>query len=326
MRIGIDTRSLRRGPAGVATYVRHLLEHLDCLDGIDYSRPSNNFLWNQWWGTVCRWTRKWRLFHAPGYTGPLLSGGRLVLSVHDISYLANRAWYPYRFGLLRRAYYRASLRGAGAILVPSRFTRSEIVSRYPHLAPRIRLIPLGVGKEFRPDAEAAAAARRELGLPDRFLLHVGDIHPRRNIDLIHRAAVGAGLPLVLVGRRLAEGGVSMDLVRFEGLSEGHLRGVYNAAEALVYASVYEGFGLPLLEAMACGLPVVAVRRASVPEVCGEAARLVEPDAGQLETAVREVLDDRGVWRERGLERAARFSWAETARRTGEVYEEMGGRR
>jgi glycosyltransferase involved in cell wall biosynthesis len=321
MKVGIDTRSLKRGPAGVATYVRHLLDYLDCLDGIDYARPSNNFLWNQWWGAACRWTRGWRVFHAPGYTGPLVGGVRLVLSVHDISYLVNRAWYPYRFGALRRTYYRASLRRAAAILVPSRFTRDEIVSRHPELAARIRLIPLGVGEEFQPDPAAAAAARRELGLPERFLLHVGDIHPRRNIDLIHRAAVDTGLPLVLVGRCLV-GGTPADSVRYEGVSVDRLRGVYNAAEALVYASAYEGFGLPLLEAMACGLPVVAVRRASIPEVCGEAARLVDPEGTDLSAAVKEVLDDRDAWQRKGLSRAAQFSWAETARRTGEVYREV----
>jgi glycosyltransferase involved in cell wall biosynthesis len=101
-----------------------------------------------------------------------------------------------------------------------------------------------------------------------------------------------------------------------------LRGVYSGATLFLYASLYEGFGLPLLEAMACGVPVVAARRASIPEVCGDAAILVEPHVESLAEGVKAALEQRSSWVERGLERAGQFSWKATAEKTRRIYQEL----
>jgi len=322
-KVGIDTRALAGGAAGVATYVRELMANLDCLEGLAPRHPRNNFLWNQLWGTLAPIARRWRVFHAPGYTAPLFNWAKLVLSVHDVSYLLGPEFYPYQLDRFRLAYYRASLRAADRIIVPSTFSETELLRRVPATAGRVRKIPLGVGADFYPDRDAARTVRERLSLPGRFALHVGDIHPRRNIPMILRVANRFGLPVVLVGRILSAPPVDLSgVLRLENVSREILRGLYSAASVFVYASVYEGFGLPLLEAMACGLPVVAAARASVPEVCGDAAVLVEPVEEDLVRGIQEVLEQPAPWVEKGREQAVRFSWKATAQSTFQVYQEL----
>jgi glycosyltransferase involved in cell wall biosynthesis len=253
----------------------------------------------------------------------LFNWAKLVLSVHDVSYLLGPEYYPYQLDRFRLAYYRASLRAADRIIVPSTFSETELLRRVPATAGRVRKIPLGVGADFYPDRDAGRAARERLSLPERFALHVGDIHPRRNIPMILGAASRVGMPVVLVGRILSGAPVDLsEVVRLENVSRETLRGLYSAASIFVYASVYEGFGLPLLEAMACGLPVVAAARASVPEVCGDAAVLVEPVEDDLVRGIQEVLEEPAPWVEKGREQAARFSWQATAQSTFQVYQEL----
>lgn len=325
LRVGIDARSLRCGPPGVATYVRNLRCHLPYLECFDRSVPANNFLWNQIWGSWSQIRAHWQIFHAPAYTAPLVNLAKLVLTVHDVSYLVGGDLYPYRVDRLRLAYYRASLRVADLILVPSGFSADELSRRIPKVAGRIRQVPMGVSQEFFPDPDAAGAVCDELDLPQHFLLHVGDVHPRRNVPLLAAAARECRLPLVLIGRHLTgprpEG---TQVLRYEGLPLEQLRGVYSAAQAFVYPSVYEGFGLPLLEAMACGVPVVAAHRASIPEVCGDAAVLVEPDLPSLVRGIQTVLDRRDEYTRAGLQRARQFSWKQTAEQTEAAYREVVG--
>jgi alpha-1,3-rhamnosyl/mannosyltransferase len=246
-----------------------------------------------------------------------------VLSVHDVSYLASRDWYPYKLDRFRKWYYLASMKSAARILVPSEFTRQEICRFLPEVGPRLRKVLLGVSSEFRPDPRLAdeVSGRREL--PDQFLLHVGDIHPRRNVAMIQSVAAELKFPLVLVGKPLRGAEIDPDCCHLlSGVSRKELVGLYNAATLLVYPSVYEGFGLPILEAMACGLPVVAANRASIPEVCGEAAILVEPVRHALLDGVSRTLGSRQEYVNRGLERARRFTWEETAKKTKQVYGEL----
>jgi len=132
-----------------------LLEELPYLDPWDRTWPRNNLFWNQLWGLWGQLFRQWRLYHAPAYTSPLVNVRPVVLTVHDVAYLARPEWYPYRLDPVRRGYYRRSLQTARRIIVPSRFSRDEITSRFPPLADRVHVVPLGVGKEFYPDSEGA---------------------------------------------------------------------------------------------------------------------------------------------------------------------------
>jgi len=323
IRVGIDGRSLRSGPAGMATYVSNLLRHVLVLDCFDPPFPSNNFLWNHSQVLLAQRRRRWSLYHAPSYTCPLFNFCPLVLSVADISYFVREEWYPYHLDRVRRRYYLASLKRADRILVPTDFSRNEILQRFPELEPRLRRVYLGVSESFSRDDSLAEKVRTELNLPSEYILHVGDIHPRRNLEALAGAAERLRLPLVLVGRILRGGKDFADWpLLYSGLSELQLKGVYSAASVFAYPSVYEGFGLPVLEAMACGVPVVASNRSCLPEVCGGAAALAEPDAESFATAIEKVRSDRDSYISRGLSRAQLFNWKETAEATVRVYREL----
>ena len=300
----------------------NLLKHLPWLDSLESSEPVNNLLFNCVRVPAAQLRRRWQVYHAPSYTCPLISFCPIVMTVHDISYLAHPEWYPYKQGVVRLAYYRACLRRADRIVVPSQFSKQEIVRFFLALEDRIRIIPMGVSDFFSPTPEAAVEVSRELDLPSRYILHVGDLHSRRNLGLLKRAAQQVGLPLVLVGRPLEKDSIPEGALLFTDISMDALRGIYSAATLFAYPSLYEGFGLPWLEAMACGVPVVASNRASLPEVCGQAAILVEPDQDDLVAGIQQALENRESLRERGLQRASEFSWEKTAERTLEVYREL----
>ena len=322
-RVGIDCRALQSGPAGIATYVRNLLREIPELECLDASWPRNNLLWNHLRAPWAQLGRRWKVYHAPSYTAPLFNFCKLVLMVADVSYLVREEWYPHTIDPLRRRYYQASLFRADRIIVPSDFTRSELVRLYPALESRVRRVYLGVSDRFRKDEALAYQVRQEFGLPDRFILHVGDIHPRRNLDQLRIACQQMGMPLVLVGKIL-RGGESFanHPHHLIGLTLDQLIGVYSAATLLGYPSCYEGFGFPLLEAMACQLPVVASNRSCIPEICGDAAVLVEPRADALKKGIEAALQRASDLVEKGRERASRFSWQDTAQATLEVYREL----
>jgi alpha-1,3-rhamnosyl/mannosyltransferase len=277
------------------------------------------------------------LIHAPAYTAPLRAGVPVVLTIHDVSYERHPEWYPYRRDWLRRAFYRHSARTAAHVLTDSEFSRGEIVAAYGLPTDRITVAPLGVTASFAPGESLASLPA---GVTPPFLLHVGDLHERRNLPLVVEALLDirrrrtTGAPsLVLagvdrgVGRRLSsmalEAGDSAAVVRLGPVTESVLRSLYAHASGLVYPSRYEGFGLPLLEAMASGTPVLASRAASIPEIIGDAGLLLDPDDGQAwRGAIDSFVGDAALrvrLRDAGLARVRQFTWARTAGITLEVY-------
>jgi alpha-1,3-rhamnosyl/mannosyltransferase len=279
------------------------------------------------------------LFHAPAYVAPLVGVHPLVVTIHDVSYARHPEWYPYRRDPLRRWFYRCSALAADRIITDSEFSRGEIVAAYRIPAERITVVPLAAQPAFTPGPVGERALPEGVTTP--YVLHVGDLHARRNLELLVDAVCAvrtrtpalARLLLVLAGQ---DRGIGPGLAA-RAASQGHagavqivgvvddpiLLALYRGAAALVYPSRYEGFGLPLVEAMACGTPVVAARAASIPEVVGEAGLLVEPeDMGGFAQALEAVLLDGdlgGQLREAGLRRAAEFTWNQTALRTIDVY-------
>ena len=291
------------------------------------------------------------VIHAPAYTAPLWSSIPVVLTIHDVSYERHPEWYPYQRDVVRRMFYRRSAQVAARVLTDSEFSASEIAAAYQISRERITVAPLGVSDHFAPVDRAPDTLLTDglpAGITMPFLLHVGDLHERRNLPLVVHAMFEAqrrpGMPplsLVLAGvdrgigdslRGYAREAGSPDAVICLGsITDAQLLTLYRAAAALVYPSRYEGFGLPVLEAMACGTPVIASRAASIPEVVGDAGTLLDPDdeAGWAEEIARVVGDEfhSARMRKAGLTRVKEFTWMRTASITLDVYRQaaLGGR-
>ena len=270
---------------------------------------------------------------APLNVMPILAGCRTVVVVHDLAFLRMRT---HRSG--RRNYLahmtRLSVRRASHVVTVSEFTRREVIELLGAPASKVTAIPNGLGSQFAPrPTEQLDAFRERTNLPKQYLLFVGTLEPRKNLAGLFQAYAAAreqiGMPLVVVGakgwmtdpifetvRQLKLG----DHVRFEGfVSDAELPLYYAAATALAYPSLYEGFGLPPLEGMASGVPVVTSTGSSLVEVVGEAALLVAPgDTVGLSRALVRVATDadlRQQLRAAGLQQASAFSWRRTATTT-----------
>jgi glycosyltransferase involved in cell wall biosynthesis len=277
-----------------------------------------------------------RLYHAVEWAQPLRSPVPVVVTVHDlIPFL-----YPRLYPWMRRERLAALhlLRRADAVVAVSRCTADDTV-RLARVAPqRITVVPHGVAADFAPvpDGEVEAA-RARLGLRGPYLLSVGTFDPRKRVELLMEAAARLeGFTLVVAGDQGSYAGAVAAAAARAGVAgrtrvTGHLPlrelvALYSGAACLLFTSAYEGFGLPLLESMACGTPVVAFRNSALGEVGGDAAVLVDDgDTAAMAAAARRLLDDPGERSERvaaGREWAAGFTWAETARRTLEVYRSL----
>jgi len=246
-----------------------------------------------------------------------------VVTIHDVSYARHPEWYPHHSDPIRRAFYRASARRADRVLTDSCFSRDEIVAAFGVDTTRIDVVPLGVGKQFTP----LESIEREL-----FVLHVGDLHTRRHLSMLLGAVLAirqgdprcAALRLVLAGvdrgaleslKRQASG--APDALEYVGRpGDETLVDLYRRAAVFAYPSRYEGFGLPVLEAMACGTPVAAADATALPEVAGTAALLLSVDDGRSwRETLEALLTNRAMaaeYRAKGLARAARFTWDRTA--------------
>jgi glycosyltransferase involved in cell wall biosynthesis len=273
------------------------------------------------------------------YVAPPIPRLPIVTTIHDVSFEDLEGAFPAITTLRLKATVRLAAMRSSAVIASSSFTRDRILDHYGIDPSRVHVALLGVHPQWRPLGPAERAALlAPLMLPNQFVLAVGNVHPRKNLPRLIRAmqrvrSAGGDLELVLVGQRLwragdldkaiAEVGAS-DWVRFTGyVSSDILRALYGAATLVAYPSLYEGFGLPVLEAMACGAPVVASATTSIPEVAGDAGVLVDPtDTEALASAIAAVATDQ-PFRERlrraSLDRAAQFTWEACAEATVGAY-------
>lgn len=258
-----------------------------------------------------------RLLLAPANLAPL-AWPRTVLVLHDAAALRHPGWYAPTYVAWQRALLPRLARRAVAVIVPSAFSHDEVVALLGADPRRVHVVPGGVGEAFRPDADPGPV-RGALGLSRPYVLTVGSRTSRKNLAALGVAAgrlARDGIELVAVGgdRPQFRPEAAVDGLRTLGrVPDELLPGLYAGAEAFVLPSRYEGFGLPCLEAMAAGTPVVAARATALVEVCGDAALLADPsDPEEIATALAAALADPGPLRRAGVERAARFSWDATA--------------
>jgi glycosyltransferase involved in cell wall biosynthesis len=252
-----------------------------------------------------------RLILSPANLAPLLSG-RNVVYVHDLAPLREPAWFGRAYGAWHRFALSRIARAARMLLVPSEFVRSELGELLGVPAERVRLAPPGVDRRFAPDAGPAAPG---LG---RYVLALGTPSARKNLALLDRirpALEAEGLQVVVAGSTrgyLRDEGSGARRLGF--VPEEQLPALYAGAAALAMPSIYEGFGIPCLEAMACGIPVVASDRAALPEACGGAAILADPDDPDsfAEALLRAAGPERERLRAAGLERVSGLTWERTA--------------
>ncbi|MCZ6793204.1 MAG: glycosyltransferase family 1 protein [Planctomycetota bacterium] len=286
------------------------------------------------------------VLHSVNNVLPLAVSVPSVLTVHDLSAFT----LPERFGWWKQRYLRRrvpeSIRRSTRVLTVSHSTRNDILTWVPGTpAEKVIVAHLAASDRFHAsgDADEERAVRERYGLPRRFLLHVSLVERGKNLDAVSRALAllrdrQVVAPLVVVGSPTAYLTELRALWRRLGIADQvHYLGrvpfsalppLYRLAEAFVFPSHYEGFGLPLLEAFACGTPSVTSSRSSLPEVAGNAALLVDPERpDHLMEAVRKVWCDEGLralLRSRGLERSRQFSWERTARKTLNVYLDAAG--
>jgi len=283
--------------------------------------------------------------HVPYWAPPAWSPVPVLVTIHDLIPLLLPA---YRGGPLQRLYtalVTATARRATTVLTDSKASRRDILTELSLPRERVRAIPLAADHRYGPqpgpnDAEVRAA----YGLPDRYVLYLGGFDRRKNLAAVFAAyrrvgdAVGEAHPLVIAGRLPAEDtefapdprrlmreeGVPDSFVHFTGSPpESHKPALYRGAAVFLFPSRYEGFGLPPLEAMACGTPVVGSEAASLPEIVGDAGILLPPDDAEgMADALTQLLRDdsfRAEMGRRALERAAKFSWQRTAKMTLAAY-------
>jgi len=289
--------------------------------------------------------RRYDLYHEPNNIA-MRWRGPTITTVHDLSVVRHPEWHPDdRVAWYARDFEKSAARTAHFIC-PSAFTKRELMELAGVGEDRITVIPLAPREAFRPrPPEAVRELRARMSLPETFLLFVGTIEPRKNIDgLLDAYSRSPGAfrrrhPLVLVGaagwgvsglwNRAARLGIQESILPLGYVTEADLAALYTAASALLWPSWYEGFGLPPLECMACGTPVITSNTSSLPEVTGDAALAVDPaNTAAMAEMIQRIIEDRPLAADlaaRGLARAAQFTWQRCAAAHVSLYERFARR-
>lgn len=316
------------------------------LPNLVFTNARSSSIRGHWWSVglpLYARKAKFDLFHGTNYELPLWNNRRSVLTIHDLSTLRHPELH--RPPLVRRARTRLPLAAkmARAIITPTDAVKREVCEHLKVKPEKVTAIHEAPRDFFQPVSETESAAVRErLRIESEFLLFVGTLEPRKNLLTLLKSlqqafretslrpqlvvAGGAGW-LMSETERFVESSGLADRLRFTGyLQDEELRALYASGRAFVYPSVYEGFGLPPLEAMACGAPVIAAKIPALQEVLDDAAILVDPlDEECLAEAIVGLLTSnrqRDELKVRGVKRAAKFSWDHTAQLTHEVYERV----
>ena len=340
MRIAINAQLLNFCDFGIRTYLKCLTDQLVKIDKTnEYALildRTQNKLWEHLKLPSIVNKGNFDLFFTPDHVLPLLPVKcKKVITVHDLSFVK----FPKLFSFAKRIYKQlmtpVSIRRADRIIAVSENTKKDIVKLFKIDPDKVTVVYNGVSGEFKKVEDKAVLdkVRNKYGLPNHYILFVGTIEPRKNIINLIKAfkKSAADHHLVIAGKAgwmsdaLIKEIKSHDKVQWvENVETKDLPALYSMASLFTYPSMYEGFGLPILEAMACGAPVITSNISSMPEVAGDAAVLIDPNnADELAQAIKDILKNevlRKSLTSRGYEQAKRFSWDKCAKETIKVYE------
>lgn len=281
------------------------------------------------------------VFHEPSFISPIFKKAKTLTTVYDLAFIYHPECFTSRNILYFKTMLKSSIRHSDYIIAISQNTKNDIINHFKIDPDRVKVVYCGVNSIFKKlsDKSAAAPTLRKFGIIGDFILNVSLISPRKNlINLIRsfkllRDRKAINHQLVIAGakgwlfedifRTVSSFGLEKQVIFTEYVTDDELLHLYNNASVFAYPSVYEGFGLPVLEAMACECPVVASNTSSLPEICGEAALLVDPDqieeiAGAIHKAVSDPVLRNGLIT-MGKERVQEFSWKKAAEETLNIY-------
>lgn len=373
MHIAIDVRTINPTHSGVGFYVSNLLGSLREIDkenrysyvcnqaqcraqllpgkSVDLIRTpfshENHFFGDFWEHAVLPYRLRKAgadIFHGPAFLIPFRSPTfRTVVTVHDLVVFLHPETVPRRYSLYMKWLVRMAVRRADRIIAVSECTRLDLMNILGVDSSRIAVIPEAAGPEFGPPGpERVESVLNRYNINGRYLLHVGNLEPKKNLprvirafDRVKRMPGGGDLSLVIAGKKgwlydeifRTANGVSANSIRFLGyVPRDEMSAIYAGASCFVFPSIYEGFGLPVLEAMACGTPVVTSNISSMPEVAGRAAVLVDPyDEESIASGILAVVSDpslQATLRREGILRSRTFSWDRAARETLALYRDV----
>jgi glycosyltransferase involved in cell wall biosynthesis len=321
VRVGFDTSPLVQTRAGTARHVRGLLGALAGRPGVEVKRLSfggagkaSSVVRDALWyplatGVLARGVD---VLHCPTFRGPLRARPPVVVTVHDLAILRHPETFPGWHRAYGRVGLRSTVHAADAVVALSDFTKAEVEGLLDVPASRIRVVPNGVDALFSPAGPVAEGD---------YVLAVATLEPRKNLARALEAARRASVELRVVG---AEGWGGVAVPGWAGfVSDEELARLYRGARCVVYPSLYEGFGLPIVEAMACGTPVVTSRGGATEETAGGAAVLVDPlDPASIAGGIGEAARRRDELVPKGRERASAFTWARTADAVEALWREL----
>lgn len=357
MRILFDARVLGEGMHGIARYCLNLLQQLLAEDrGHEYVVLIGRSQVQDWFAPTVpvKWIQTptplysiqeqflipyrvrgeaFDLFHSPTYTIPLFFSAIGIITIHDLIHLL----FPKDYGLRHRLYYSLLVRRAVSrclrVFTVSEQSQEDIIRLLKGDERRIRVTPNGVEPTWKSQP-MDKEFRDRYGLGQGFILFVGNPRPHKNFPrvlsafekLILEDAYEGKLAAVGLPPQDLPGGLRTRVVFFPGCNDQDLRGLYSGADLLVAPSLYEGFGLPVLEAMACGCPVLVGNQGALPEIVGDAGLTVDPyDVSAISDGMKEVLSDKELnrrMRERGIKQAAKYTWEKTARTVLDTYDSL----
>jgi glycosyltransferase involved in cell wall biosynthesis len=371
MKIGIDGSPILKEKTGVGNYVYNLIKWLGNIDSVnEYSIFLNSFkgsfnanikyqnfkikrfripgkILMLSWGylkfpPIDLLTGKFDIFHSTNFIIPPKKEGKIIITIHDLYFMK----YPENTELFGGRYFKrflpSNINKVDKIIAVSRSTKRDIINILGVNEDKIEVIYEGVDNIFKPinDRVKVLKIKDRYSLPDKFILFVGSIEPRKNIlSLIKSFSLIRSKiehKLVVVGskgwgyKNIFDAIDSLNLrksVMFTGyVPEYDLPYIYNASDLFVFPSFYEGFGLPVLEAMACGIPVIASNRSSIPEIIGDSGIVIDPDnIHELKDAMLNLLNNDELKKrliDKGIKRASMFSWEKTAYNTLDLYKSV----